>query len=554
MKITSIPQIYRNVNRWGEILSILSKFGLADWISRFDLSFAKGLLKNRNGEVLARHARPTRIRLALEELGPAFIKLGQILSTRPDLVGLEMADELKKLQDSVPADSPEQVRETIETELGQPIDDLFLRFDDQPLASASMGQVHRAQLVSGEEAVVKVQHPGLEDRIRVDLEILVGLAQLAERIPELAIYRPRSTVAEFQRALRRELDFGREERNLQQFARDFQGDPTVRIPQSFPELSTGRVLTMEALQGIKLSDPHLDEATDLDLDQIARNGAEIYINMIFQNGFYHADPHPGNLMLLPKNTIGLIDFGMVGRIDDTLRENIEDMLMAIVDHDPNRLTSVITRIGAVPQDLDENAFSVEVTDFVEHYTHQPMQTLDLSGALSEMIEIIRRYHIVLPAPMAMLLKVLIMLEGTAKLVSPQFSLMDVLEPYRRKMALARLSPSRQLRKMRRIYYELEQLAELLPRRVRVILQQVQSGKFDVHLDHRGLEPSVNRLVLGMLASALFLGSSLLISREVGPALIGINVLGGLGYIVALVLGLRLLRAISKSGHLDRRQK
>lgn len=556
MKITSVPHIYRHVNRWREILSVLSKYGLADWLSRFELGFAKGLLKNRNGEILANRTREARVRLALEELGPTFIKLGQILSTRPDLVGQRLAEELMILQTDVPADPPERVRETIENELGQSVDELFLEFDSTPLASASIGQVHRARLRSGEEVVVKVQHHGIEDRVRVDLDVLTGLAQLAERLPELEHYRPRATVAEFHRALRRELDFGREERNMTQFARDFASDSTVCIPSTYSELSTPRVLTMQMLDGVKLTDRTGLTEAKTDLSEVARRGARLYLEMIFKNGFYHADPHPGNLVLMPDNVIGLFDYGMVGRLDESLREDLEEMLIAIVGQDVDRLTSVIMRIGAVPVGIDTAAMYVEIADFIGHYGAQPIETFDLTGALSEMIEIVRRFHIILPSPLAMLLKVLIMLEGTSKLLAPRFSLMEVMAPYHRHMALRRMSPARQIKKLRNIFFEVEQLAELLPRRLREILQQVQSGRFDVHLDHRGLEPSVNRLVLGMLASALFLGSSLMISRHVGVLTLGwfsVSIPGALGCGLSLLLGLRLLRAISKSGHLDRRR-
>src|SRR4051794_15462541 len=221
MKISTIPQLYRNVNRWGEFLSILSKYGLADGISRLDLDFAKGFFKDRGGEALARQTPETRIRLALVELGPTFIKLGQILSTRPDLVGVQLAAELTHLQSEVRADSPEVIRATIESELGESVELLFADFEDTPIASASIGQVHRARLLTGERVAVKVQHRGIEETIRVDLEILAGFAQLAERVPEFACYQPCSTAAEFQRILRRELDFGREERNMQQFSHDF---------------------------------------------------------------------------------------------------------------------------------------------------------------------------------------------------------------------------------------------------------------------------------------------------------------------------------------------
>lgn len=558
MKISSIPQLYRNFNRSVEIVSVLSKYGLADWISRLDLEFAKELFKDPAGEVLARQRPATRIRLALSELGPTFIKLGQILSTRADLVGVELAEELSHLQTDVRADPPAVARATIESELGQPIEALFDEFDDQALASASIGQVHRARLKTGPWVAVKVRHQGIEDKIRVDLDIVAGLAQLAERIPEFANYRPQATIAEFQRTLRRELDFGREERHLHQFAHDFSGDPTVHIPRGYADLSTERVLTMELLVGTKLSDKARLVSEGFDLAEVARRGAELYLTMIFTHGFYHADPHPGNIVLLPGNVIGLLDFGMVGRIDETLREDIEEMLLALYNQDATHLTSVITRVGAVPPQLDQAALAVDLADFVAHYGSQRMDEFDLGGALNELMEMIRRYRIMLPARVSMLIKVLVMLEGTARLLSPAFSLLEVMRPYQQKMIWRRLSPARQVRKLRRIYSEFEHLFSLLPRGMIDILQQVQSGKFDVHLDHRGLEPSVNRLVFGMLTSALFLGSTLLLSHGIGPLipwppfLSKLSLLGAMGCTLSIALGLRLLRAINKSGHLDRR--
>jgi len=551
MKITTIPQVYRNVNRWGEILTVLSKYGLAGWISHFDFSFAKGLFKNRDGAKLAHLSHESRIRLALEELGPTFIKFGQILSTRPDQIGLPLAQELQKLQTQVPADDVQTVRVRIESDLGQSIDTIFADFDNEPLASASIGQVHRARLHNGDDVVVKVQHTGIEERVRVDMEILSGLAQLAERIPELQPYRPQTSVAEFQRTLWRELDFSREGRNLEQFAACFAEDANIRIPRFYPHLSTSRVLTIEFLDGWKLADGVLESCPDIDSSQIARLSAEMYIEMIFQHGFYHGDPHPGNLVLLPNNQIGLLDFGMVGRLDDGLREDIEEMLLSIISHDAEHLATVVTRVGVTPVELDEIALRGDLSDFVAHYGHQPIDRFDLAGALTEMIEIVQRYHIVLPAGVALLLKMLVMLEGTMQLLDANFSLMELIQPYQKKMLMRRMSPVRRMKKMRRIYFELEQLAEIVPRRLRAILQQIQNGQFDVHLDHRGLEPSVNRLVLGMLASALFLGSSLMLTRSIWPVH-GVSIPGVVGCAISLALGLRLLRAISKSGRLDRR--
>ncbi len=550
MRIRTIPQIYRNANRWREILSVLSKYGLADWLSRFEFAFGKNWLKNRDGAVLADQSRESRIRLALEELGPAFIKLGQIMSTRPDIVGGELADELEKLQTSVPADSPYRVTEIIQDELGQSFDEIFEEFSTEPVASASIGQVHRAKLKSGEEVAVKVQHHDIRHRVRVDLDILTGLAQLAERLPELKPYRPCATAAEFQRALRRELDFTRERRHLEQFGKAFEENEQVKIPRVFSEVCSERVLVMEWLEGTPLSAPEEIRQLGVDLGAIARQGAELYLEMIFRHGVYHADPHPGNLLVTDEGAIGLLDFGMVVRIEESLREDIEDMLLAIVEQDADQLAAVVMRVGLVPPGLDETNLSLDLTDFVAHYAYQSVEQFELAAALNEMFDLMRRYEIVLPSSMALLLKVLVMLEGTAQKLLPDFSLMEVIGPYQRKIVARRMSPTRQLRKAKRFAYEIQQLAEVVPRRLRDILQQVQTGRFDVHLDHRGLEPSVNRLVLGLLTSSLFIGSVSLVSNHVWPVK-DVSVPGTLGIALSAAMGLRLLRAISKSGNLDR---
>jgi ubiquinone biosynthesis protein len=272
--------------------------------------------------------------------------------------------------------------------------------------------------------------------------------------------------------------------------------------------------------------------------------------------------------VLPGNVIGLLDFGMVGRIDERLREDIEEMLLDIVNRDAQHLTSLITRIGQAPGELDEGALANDVADFVAHYGTQKLEHFDLSGALNEMVELVRRYHIVLPAQAAMLLKTLIMLEGTAKLLNPAFSLMELIRPLQRDIILRRLSPMRHLRRIRRVISEMEHMAEVMPRRVLDILRQIQIGKFYVHLDHRGLGPSVNRLVMGLVLSSLFLGSSLMLSMKVPPLifrgkwvaeqwwLLGmqdVSLLGLTGCVVSVMMGLRLLLAINKSGHLDHKE-
>lgn len=564
--IRALPNLYRNVKRWTEILAVLSRYGLADWLSQTNIEFIKERLRDKDGEVLARLSREARIRMTLTELGPTFIKLGQLLSTRPDVVGADLANELRQLQSSTPADAPDQVRKTVESELGQSIEDLFDDFELVPVASASIGQVHKARLKTGERVVVKVQHANIESKVNEDLEILGGLAQIAEQFNDFKPYRPVANAAEMARSLRRELDFGREERNLHQFNTLFADDATICIPQAHTELCTARILTMDMVDGLPIDNIIGLDAAGIDREEVARRGAELYLQMIFVHGFFHADPHPGNILILPGNIIGLIDFGMVGRIEERLREDIEEMLLAIVQHDVVMLTRIIKRIGQTPPHLDESALANDVADFVGHYSTQSLNHFDLGGALMDMTEIIRRYHIMLPPQVALLIKVLVTLEGTTKLLSAKFSLMEVMQPFQKKMLLRRLSPARQMRKLRRLWVEMEHLAEVVPQHVTRIMEQIQAGKFDVHLDHRGLGPSVNRLVLGMLTSALFVGSSLMLSYDVPPVLFGgdaidlgmhlglhqISVLGLVGCMVSILVGLRLIWAIGRSGHLDQK--
>jgi len=551
MRITSIPQLARNANRLREVGTILSKYGLADWISRLDLGFARNVFKSPDGVALSTQTHESRVRLALSELGPTFMKLGQVLSTRGDLVGPALAKELTKLQDAAPADPFPAVRSIIEAELGQPIKELFAEFEEKPLASASIAQVHRARLTSGQWVVVKVQHHNIEAKIRTDLDILVGLAQLAEEhIEEVAKYRPRTTAAEFQRVLLRELDFGREERNLQQFAANFSADATVKFPVSFPELSTGRVLTMELLEGTKISERTQLSELGFDLDDLARRGAIVFLEMIFRDGFYHADPHPGNVLVLPGGIIGLLDCGMVGRLDEATREDVEELLLAIGRTDAARLTSVLTRVGSVPPQLDQAGLGADVADFLAYYGSRSLKQLNLSQALTEMVEIIRRYQIILPANIALLLKVLIMLEGTSRGLSPNFDMISLLKPYQRRVLRRYLSPGRRLRKLQQIMREWQHLGEVLPRSVADILQQLQCSRFEVHLEHKHLDPTANRLVYGMLTSALFVGSSLMLSFKVLPTLWDVSIPGALGCGLSTVQAIRLFWAIKNSGRLD----
>ena len=574
MVVSDISQLVRNTGRFREVVSVLAKYGFADWLQETNIDWIGGLIRDPQFKAIGQLSREARVRQAATELGTTFIKLGQVLSTRPDLVGNELADELAELRTGTPPDPSDVVRGIIEQALGSTADVLFASFDDRALASASIGQVHRATLHDGTSVVVKVQHPGIEDRIRNDLEILARLAELAEKYStEAQQYRPVETAADFRRTLLKELDFRSEQRNLTRFRRNFQDDRGVHFPAPYEQLSSRRVLTMDMLEGINLSDGAALRSADLDLEELAERGARLFVEMIFRDAFYHADPHPGNLMVLVEqspptapddertaaeddpadgSTIGILDCGMVGRLDEPLREDIERALVAVVQGDSDTVIEIIMRLGSTPDDVDVEVLRMDVEDFLDEYTQQSLDQFNLSGCLNGIIEIIRRHGIVLPAKLSMLLKVLIMLEGTAQQLSPKFNLAELIEPYAHKSFREKYSPQRIFRRLQLRYRDWDKLLDILPRDAADILHRMKQGSFDVHLNHRRLDTTVNRLVLGILTAALFMGSTSLLSQKVPPLVWDVSIPGAAGCTVAVWLGYTLIRAIKRMGDIQQK--
>lgn len=551
MKIDAISRLERHAKRLGEIAAVLGKYGLADMFGGFDYPWLNNRLRSADGQALAGISTAARIRLALTELGTTAIKLGQMLSTRGDLIGPELTVELSELQANVPAESAESARAVLRSDLGQPVEQLFAEFEDTPVAAASIAQVHGARLHSGERVVVKVRRSGIELKVTTDLEIIQALAELLEKhSPSLRPYQPVAIVRQFRRTLLRELDFSYEKRNIEEFAERFADEPHVHIPRVHPALCSHQIVTMERLDGISGSDIQALRDSGEDLTEFARRGASMYLEMVFRDGFYHADPHPGNLMLLPGCIVGVIDCGQVGRIDDELRDEVEALLLAIVENDSGQVTEQVLRLGAVPSDCPRERLRADLDDFMADYVGHPLRDINVGQALSSLIEIIRRYHITLPPPLALLLKTLIILEGTSRRFSPEVSLAELMQPFCQRMILRRLSPTRVMRRARRTYRDWDRLITLLPREVTDLLARFRDGTLTVHLDHRHLDPIINRLVLGVLTAAIFLGSSQLWSSEARPLLFGVSVFGALGYLLSLFLGWRLLRAIRRSGNIN----
>ena len=548
-QLTSLPQFTRNTKRFSQILSVLAKYGFANWAGDNDPDFFKGLLQRlvKPEKALTKEAR---IRLALSELGPTFIKLGQILSTRPDLIGPLLADELTLLQSNTPADPPEAVRATFQREIGSPPEEVFLEFSDTPLASASIGQAHKAVLKDGTAVVVKIQHAGIEATIQQDLEILMVLAEMAEQYnPALRVYQPQATAAEFRRSLLHELDFERERRSLDSFARNFADDATVHFPVSYPEFCGRRVLTMEMLKGTSIDRQEKLLEQGLNTRETTQQGANIFLEMVFRDRFFHADPHPGNIWVLEDGKIGILDCGMVARIDNHTREDIEGMLLAASEKDADELTQFVLRMGTVPADIDRKALSADIDEFVAEYLSQSLDNFDLSGAVRGLMAIIRTYHILLPASVSMLMKALVMLEGTSRKLDRSFNLMELMKPYYTKAIKRRFAPNKIKRHIQKLYKSWDQLLTTLPVDLRELLDRMRSGSFEVNLWHRGLDAMANRVIYGILSAALFLGSSQILSAHIPPLYKDVSLPGAAGCLLSFILGLRLLRAVSRSGAL-----
>ncbi len=532
--------------RLAEIVRVFARYGLADWFKGISNQTILDLLASQEAQALGAVPAAERLRRALTELGPTFIKLGQVLSTRADLVGPEVADELRKLQSNTPADSPDVVRQTIRDEFGKEPEELFSEFEAEAFASASIGQVHRARLPDGQEVVVKVQHAGIQDKVRLDLELLQDLAKLLEQyVAEARLYQPVATTREFARTLQRELDFTFERRNVEQFTRNFDGDSTIHLPIVYPDRCGRRVLTMELLKGIPGSKPEKISASGVDLNGFANAAANVFLNMIFRDGFYHADPHPGNFMILEGGVLGLLDCGMVGRIDEPMREQFEDLLLLLLQGDSAGLSDLLLRLGSAPRDVDRVGFQADISDLLMDVGAVSLQDLDVSAALEQISDILRRYHIVMPSRVALLLKTLVMLEGSSRLLSPSFSLAELLEPLKERLIRERMDPRRLLRKLLRPIRDLDRLVTQTPRNLADILDNLQSGNLSIKHEVENLEVIVNRSIAGLLIAALFTGSSMLLSSGFPPLVSDVSVFGVLGCLSAAVLGGRFLWAVRK---------
>lgn len=557
-----INRSLRSLRRSRTVVGVLIKYGFGHIVDQLNLAdyLERGLRLIPGRQPLREIERlspQVRLRMAMEELGPSFIKLGQLLSTRADLIPKAYADEFSKLQDQATQVPYEEIVHQIESALHRPLTELFTSISPLPLAAASIAQVHRAQLHEGAEVVVKVRRPGIEAVLETDIDILMGIAGLVERhLPSLALYEPTAIVREFRRSLRNEMNFSREGHVIDRFIANFAGDPTVRFPKVHWGYTAEAVLTMEYVSGIKISERELLVAAGYDPRLVAAHGAETFLKQVLVHGLFHGDPHPGNIFVVEGGTICILDFGMVGRLSEDLRRQIADLLLALLLRDPERIVNLLVYSGDISDDVSLRRLRHDLSIFIDNYYDVPLHEINVGRLLGEFIEILTLYRIKFSPDLMLLAKALVTMEGVGRQLDPDFNMIGHLKPFMERMAQEKLGPKYVGREASRIFLSYAALLKNLPRDIQEFINRVNRNKFKIELEHRGLDRLIsdidkasNRISFSLLIAALIIGSSLIMQTDKGPLLFGFPMLGFIGYSVAGMLGLWLALGIMRSGRL-----
>jgi len=547
-----------DLGRLQTLAAILIRYGFGDLVRRLGLERAltrvgKVLPLNHFEELVALPPH-IRVRRALEEMGPSFVKLGQVLATRVDLFPPEWITEFSRLQNAAPSVAFEAIHAEMTQALGRAPESAFLWLDPEPLAAASIAQVHRARLHDGCEVVAKVRRPGIRPVIEADLRLLQYAASKAEKkFPELRRFHPVGVVRQFRASLLRELDLAAECRHAERVAASFAGDDRIVVPAVHWSFTSERMNVQDFIDGIPVADIPALDAAGADRKQIARTGAQAVLKMMLEDGFFHADPHPGNVFVLPGARLAIIDFGMVGRLSPARRAEVVSLLFGLVEHDSERVTEVLLEWTQQP-DVDETQLAIDVDAFVDHYHGVPLGQLDLAGMLLEVTALLRSHRLALPADLALLIKVCLTLEGLGRSLDPDFDMARQAQPFLRSAMTAQLGPRAVARRSARALIDAAGLLATLPQELRRLLRSVRGGNARLHLqmEHlpefsRQVSHSANRLAGSMVIAALIIGSSIAMTVKGGPTLLGLPFFGLLGFIGASIAGIWLLWSIFRSG-------
>lgn len=535
------------LNRFRAIVVTLIKYGFGDIIARLDLPAKLGPLYTRR-EPREKSNTYTRIRHTLQELGPTFIKLGQLLSLRTDLIPSDMAEELSKLQDNVPAESFSEISKQIERSLGRPVDEVFLEFEETPLAAASLAQVHSAVLrETGDVVAVKVQRPGIRQMIRNDLRIMESLAQRAhERVEMLQLYNLPRVVEEIKRLLTEELDFDREARNIRLARSNFADDPSLYLPRVYSEISTSRLLVLERINGTKLKDAISNWPLQVRRD-LARKWLRATLKQILEDGFFHADPHPGNLFILSSEQYSLLDWGMVGRLTPETRLKLIDLLVGVVLRDSQQVLDLLLEFTEYRSDIDMDSLHRELMDILDDYHSVPLKEINMGRLLTALTEMLRNHQMQLTMDLSVMIKAIVTSEGSARLLDPDLDVISEAGPYIRKLAKQKYSPNAVMRTIRSSFRNLWRMQQSLPVQINHIMDKLQRDELTLGFEHKGLEglrrtlnQVTNRLTLALVTASMIIGSSMVITTGVKPLIFGYPALGLTGYLLSGFFGIWLI--------------
>jgi ubiquinone biosynthesis protein len=542
----------RNLKRLRHILLVFAKYGFRDIIDRLPIKIPHKIKKE-----LLKGTRAKRLRLAIEELGPTFIKFGQLLSVRADIIPKDIVSELTKLQDEVKPLPFDVIKKVIEEELKNPIETLYGSFDREPMASASLSQVHRAITKEGKRVAVKVQRPDVRGIIETDLSITELLANLIEReIKGAKDYELVTRVQEIGRNLQAELDFTNEGKSIDRFRTNFKDDESILIPEVYWELSTDNVLTMEKLDGMKITDIDALDKAGFSAKQFTKKGADFILSQVFNFGYFHADPHPGNLLVSKDGKIILLDFGLIGTLDNEMRENLANLLLAVIKKDTERITELFVKLGVMKEEEDIKDVKSDLRDFIDRYYGIPLSRLSINDIVNDSFEISRKYRMRIPRNLILLAKALSTVEGIAHQLDPTFDMIAHLKPFTKKLIERKYSVRSFLKEASRLLESYSMLLKKLPGDLTLILKKMKEGKLKIEFEHRGLtdlisksERSANRLSFSFIIAALIVGSSLIMLSNRGPFLFGFPAFGIIGYVVAGLFGLGLVISLLRSGKL-----
>ncbi len=560
-KIGVLGRTYRHLNRYRQILGILIKYGLDNLVERLSSDqYIETMLKmvpSKRRERLETLSTAQRTRMAFEEMGPTFIKFGQILSTHPGFIPVEFIDELSKLQDEVPPFPYVEVKRIIEAELGAPPSELYEYIDETPLASASIGQVHRAALKGEGEVAVKIKRPDIDKKIEVDLEIMLHLSTLMERnIEEIAALRPVKLVEEFARTIEKEIDYTIESTNMERFSRQYMDDPTVYVPKIYRDTSTASVLTMEFIDGIKVSQIDKLDDSGLDRKEITRRGVDLILKMIFDNGFFHADPHPGNIFVLPENIICLVDFGMVGSVDRYTREVFIDLVDSIVNRNPSVATKVLLKLTTYDEEPDIRTLEKGIGDFMGQHLYKPLKDIEIGKLLQGLLELAFRFRLRILPDIFLMIKALGTVEGIACQLDPEFDLIAAATPFIKRIKINRFHPKRIAEDVVGIAIDHRQFIQQFPNDLLKITELIKQQRINFKIEHNGLDRILatfdqisNRISFSIIIAALLIGSALIVISDVPPLIFETSLIGILGFFMAAIMGIWLLVAILKKGRL-----